>query len=181
MSSDHVSLTERARFAGSWRKLFDDIRRGEGGKTSATLESQVEERLEREVGLFSLAKFHVEKLGRGYAELTFPYSPTVMRQGGTLHGGIIAFALDEASELAVRTQNMGVDQVTIEMKTNFLQAALNGPFHTVAKTIRSGRTISVAEAVLRDAKGKLCAKSIGTYYMVVQGQQKTKLPRAKFI
>lgn len=167
MSPDLVGLSERARVAGSWRNLFDDIRSEERKNTSATLESRVEEWLEHEVEFFSLAKFRVKKLDTGYAELTFPYTRKVARQGGTIHGGIIAFALDEASELAVRTQNRGIDQVTIEMKTNFLQPALNGPLKTVAKTIRSGRTISVAEAELKDAKGKLCAKSIGTYYIVM--------------
>jgi acyl-CoA thioesterase len=147
--------------AGGFKGLFELAK-----KNGLSPEKELETFLREESGLFALAGFSVEKLEDGYAELSFPYSHEVARHGGILHGGIITFALDNVGGCAVMTQNRGVDQVTLELKVNFLEPARESPFRAIGKVLREGRTISTAEAELRDRNGKLCAKGIATYFMI---------------
>jgi uncharacterized protein (TIGR00369 family) len=149
--------------AGGFKNLFGSLR-----ASGADLEGEVERFLKQESGLFALAGFSVVKISSGYAELRFETSPSVVRRGGMIHGGVISYALDTAGGLAVMTENTGVDQVTLELKVNFLEAALRSPFRAVGRTVRQGRTVSVAESELRDHDDKLCAKSLGTWYEIAR-------------
>jgi len=159
-----LSFDEVLKRAGGFKGLFAEIR-----SQGLNLEGELERFLESESGLFSIAKFSVKKLGDGYAELSFPFSPEVARHGGLVHGGIISFALDSAGGIAVMTDNDGIDQVTLELKINFLEPARKEPFTAKGSVLRHGRTTSVAEAELRDGDGKLCAKALGTWYMMHRG------------
>ena len=80
-----------------------------------------------------------------------------------VHGGVITLALDNACGLAVMTVNQGKNQVTMELKVNFLEKLTDGPFQVIGKVIRSGRTAIVAEGEIRDSNGGLCAKGMGTW------------------
>jgi uncharacterized protein (TIGR00369 family) len=156
-----LSFEDLLKRSGGFKGLFAKIR-GDG----ASVEKELETFLKNESGLFSLANFSISKVGDGYAELTFPYSQTIARHGGMVHGGIILFALDNAGGIAVMTENTGIDQVTLELKINFLEPAIKQPFTAKGFVIRHGRTTSVAEAELRDVDDKLCAKALGTWYTI---------------
>ena len=154
---------------------FDKILQSEGGfqglfakyrSQGLSVEKEVEKFLKAESGLFSIARFTVAKVGDGYAELTFPFSQEVARHGGMVHGGIISFALDNVGGIAVMTKNSGIDQVTLELKINFLEPLKKEPYTVKGEVLRHGRITSVAEAELRDGDGKLCAKALGTWYMI---------------
>jgi uncharacterized protein (TIGR00369 family) len=156
-----MSFEEMLLNAGGFKGLFELVRRN-----GQDLEDEVEQFLKRESGLFSLAGFSVVKLASGYSELKFETSQTVVRRGGMIHGGVISYALDTAGGLAVMSENTGTDQVTLELKINFLEPALKSPFRVIGRTVRQGRTVSVAESEVRDSEGKLCAKSLGTWYQI---------------
>jgi uncharacterized protein (TIGR00369 family) len=154
---------------------FEDMLRNEGGfkglfarvrSQGLSVETELENFLKAESGLFSIAKFSVKKVGDGYAELSFPFSQEIARHGGIVHGGIISFALDNVGGIAVMTNNTGVDQVTLELKINFLEPLRNEPYTAIGEVIRHGRLTSVAEAEVRDGEGKLCAKALGTWYTI---------------
>ena len=147
--------------AGGFKGLFDLLK-----KNGMNLEGEVGKFLAQESGLFSIAKFAVKKLEAGHAELTFPYSHEVARHGGMVHGGIISFALDTAGGLAIMPTNEGIDQVTLELKINFLEPLKKEPYRIVGKMLRRGRTIATAEAEALDGDGHLCAKALGTWYMI---------------
>jgi acyl-coenzyme A thioesterase PaaI-like protein len=43
----------------------------------------------------------------------------------------------------------------------------DGPFRAQGRVIRNGRTTVVAEAEIRDSKGVLCARGIGTWLVLL--------------
>ena len=104
--------------------------------------------------------------GEGYSRIEFPKSPKIMRWGGIVNGGVIMTAIDLAIGLAVMTVNEGYNQYTAELKINFLQPLKEGPFTSIGKVIRKGRTLVVGEAEVLDSQGKLCAKGLGTWFIV---------------
>jgi acyl-CoA thioesterase len=156
-----MSFEEMLKISGGFKGLFAKIR-SEG----ISLETELERFLKSESGFFSLANISVKKVGDGFAELSFPFSQVIARHGGMVHGGITSFALDNVGGIAVMSNNTGIDQVTLELKINFLEPLRTEPFTAKGFVIRHGRTTSVAEAELRDGSGILCAKALGTWYMI---------------
>jgi acyl-CoA thioesterase len=156
-----MSFEEMLRNSGGFKGLFAQIR-----SRGLSVEAELETFLRNESGLFSLARFSVKKVDDGYAEITFPFSKEVARHGGIVHGGIISFALDNVGGIAVMTNNTGIDQVTLELKINFLEPLKVEPFTAKGFVLRHGRITTVAEAEMRDGDGKLCAKALGTWYTI---------------
>jgi len=158
-----MSFREIIDKAGSFKALIDDLK-----ARGADVEEQVQQAFEND-RIFRYIGFGVEKVESGSVQLSFPMSKNSTRWGGIIHGGVVMTALDNACGLAVMTVNPGKDQVTMELKVNFLEQLENGPFHVLGKVIRSGRTTIVAEGEVRDSKGVLCAKGIGTWLVLKSG------------
>ena len=110
------------------------------------------------------AKIILLELGRAIIEI--PYKQEITRRGNVLHGGIIMTAIDIAGGLATLTVNDGIDQVTQELKINFLEPMYKGPFRVEGKVIRKGSTIVVAQIEFRDADGKLGAIALGSWFIL---------------
>jgi uncharacterized protein (TIGR00369 family) len=160
------SFDELLASSGGFKGVFASIR-----KSGQNLEKEVEGFLRGESGLFSLAQFSVKRLDTGVAEISFPFSETVARHGGIVHGGIISFALDTVGGLACMANNPGVDQVTIALTINFLKPLKKEPFRALGKELRSGRTTAVAEAEMRDGDDELCAVALGTWYKILKPRE----------
>ncbi|WP_127572171.1 PaaI family thioesterase [Georgenia faecalis] len=78
------------------------------------------------------------------------------------HGGILAALLDLAADWClVATQ--GAPAPTIDFTTHFLRAAGPGDLVVVARPVKLGRSLTVAEAEVLDAAGKRVAVGRGTY------------------
>ena len=146
---------------GSFKRLFELAR-----NNGINVERQVELAFSAENKLFERAGFKVVRVDDGYAEMTFPLSEDVKRRGNIVHGGIIMFAMDNTGGLAVMTRNEGNDQVTVELKANFLEPLRKSPFRAVGRVVRAGRNIAVAEVDVFDSEGKLCAKGTGTWLYI---------------
>lgn len=108
--------------------------------------------------------YRVTELSQGRACAEFDMSPNVQRIGGVLHGGVIMAALDETMGLAALTLNDGVDQVTVELKVNFLSPGVKGPFRVCGWVVRRGRRVVAVQGEVRDADGGLVAIALGTWY-----------------
>lgn len=147
--------------AGSFRNMFSAAR-----KRGLDVEREVQKAMGIDSELFRIVGYTVENVGDGEVALSFPFGPAVARRGGMVHGGVIMYTLDNVCGLAVMTVNSGADQLTMELKVNFLEPLEKGPFTATGRVVRAGRTIAVAEGEVRDAAGKLCAKSLGTWYMI---------------
>ena len=147
--------------AGSFRNLFALAKKG-----GVDIEAEMQKAMAWDSELYRTIGYKVGKVGRGKAELRFPYSRAITRRGGMVHGGIVMFTLDNVCGVAVMTVNPGVDQMTMELKTNFLEPLRKGPFTATGRVVRAGNTVAVAEGEIRDADGRLCAKGLGTWYML---------------
>ncbi|HUK79496.1 MAG TPA: PaaI family thioesterase [Nitrososphaerales archaeon] len=154
------SIVDRA---GSFRALFESLK-----ESGADVEKEVQQAFEHD-RIFRHIDFTVDKVESGSVQLSFPLSDRVTRWGGMVHGGVIMTAIDNACGLAVMTVNPGKDQVTMELKVNFLDQLTDGPFRVHGKVIRKGRTAIVAEGEIRDSKGILCAKGLGTWLVLNSG------------
>jgi acyl-CoA thioesterase len=158
-----LSLDDLISRYGGFKQLFDEVR------SQGHLEEQIGKVFAEESPLFGIAGFKIRKVTSGYCEIDFDYSEKISRRGRMVHGGMISYALDTAGGLAVMTENSGIDQVTLELKINFLEQAKRSPFAVTGKVLRQGRNVAVAESELKDAQGKLCAKSLGTWYLIRKG------------
>ena len=87
---------------------------------------------------------------------------------GSLHGGVIAMALDiSMGHLIKRT--IGRPGITLEMKTQYLRPALAGTVRCEGRFLRRGRSINYIESRMTDADGKLLAVATSTWQLLADG------------
>ncbi len=146
--------------AGSFKALFDSSK-----AAGADVEGQVQQAFEND-GIFRYVGLKVDRVDSGSVQLSFPMGEKVTRWGGMVHGGVVMTALDNACGLAAMTVNPGINQVTMELKVNFLEPLTDGPFRVMGHVIRAGKTAIVAEGEIRDSRDVLCAKGIGTWLVM---------------
>ena len=156
-----MSLDQLLKEAGSFSNVFK-LARARGLNVEETMQGA----MNVDGGLFRTVGCTVRKVGEGTAELGFGFGEAIERRGGMVHGGIVMYTLDNVCGIAVMTVNPGVDQLTSELKVNFLESLRNGPFVATGRVLRVGRSTAVAEGEIRDAGGALCAKGMGTWHLV---------------
>lgn len=86
-------------------------------------------------------------LSPGKIEFQFPYNERWTQQHGFIHAGIISTVMDSAcgyAAFSLMPKDAAV--LSVEFKSNFLAPAAGEQFRIVSLVIRSGRTITVAEA-----------------------------------
>jgi len=158
-----MSFDDLLREVGSFRELFVL-----GRKQGVDIEAEVERAMAVDSDLFTIVGFKVVKVRSGRVELSFPYSRAVTRRGGMVHGGIVMYSLDNACGIAAMTVNPGTDQLTLELNVSFLRPLKKGPFRAIGKVVRAGNSVIVVEGEVRDAEEELCAKSLGSWFIVRQ-------------
>jgi len=83
--------------------------------------------------------------------------------GGLIHGGALMSLADSTGALcAFLNLPEGTSTTTIESKTNFLRGVREGHVEAVSRPLHAGRTVIVVETELRDAAGRLVAKTTQT-------------------
>jgi uncharacterized protein (TIGR00369 family) len=93
---------------------------------------------------------------KGVVEIRLPYREEFLRHDGSdwLHGGVVSALVDIAGDYAVITETApGVP--TIDMRVDYLSPARRGDLTALARTVRVGRTVSVADVEIRDSMGTL--------------------------
>jgi uncharacterized protein (TIGR00369 family) len=113
---------------------------------------------------------HVIEAENGHAKLMLPESERVLRHGGIVNGGAICTLMDAAGGTATATVNQGKNQVTIEIKVNFLEPVKKGDMYCTANVVRAGKNIVVVEMSLTDSNGLLCARGIGTWMVLYENR-----------
>lgn len=101
---------------------------------------------------------------KGLVEIRLPYREEFLRHDGSdwLHGGVISALADIAGDYAVITETAsGVP--TIDMRVDYLRPARRGDLTALGKTVRVGRTVSVADIEIRDSAGTLVAVGRACY------------------
>lgn len=91
-----------------------------------------------------------------------PPSLARTREGGLVHGGAVATALDVAACFAAIAQT-GHDCSTVDLRTDFLRPALDQGFEVVGTLRRAGRRLAWADARLHTVEGRLLATATGVF------------------
>lgn len=121
---------------------------------------------EQNESLYSYIGIKITKLEKGYCQLSLPYSEKITRAGNVVHGGIMMTAVDYAGGITSMTVNDGMDQVTQEVKINFLAPMSKGPFRIEGRVIKPGRTAVIIEIKFFDSEDKLGVIALGTWYII---------------
>lgn len=103
-----------------------------------------------------------------------------MQPFGIVHGGVLATLIDTATFWAVFMripQDAGL--VNIDLKLNYLKPVADGRLTAEGRAIRSGKSISYAEARVLDSAGELVAHGTSTL-MTLPGKG-LKMKAAKFL
>jgi uncharacterized protein (TIGR00369 family) len=72
------------------------------------------------------------------------------------HGGVISALIDIAGDYAVASK-LGRGVPTIDLRVDYLRPARRGELRAIARAVKVGRSIGVADVELRDAKGAVVA------------------------
>ena len=83
---------------------------------------------------------------------------------GSLHGGVIAFALDVSMGHLIK-HTVGRPGITLEMKTQYLRPATAGRVRCEGRFLRRGRTIACLESRMSGDDGKLLAMATSTWQL----------------
>ena len=96
--------------------------------------------------------------------MSLDWAPGLCTANGILHGGVL-MALADSAGGACAFLNLPLDAIgtsTIESKTNFLGAVRGGTVTATSTPLHRGGTTIVVETAVRDASGKLIAKTTQT-------------------
>jgi acyl-CoA thioesterase len=112
---------------------------------------------------FFLAKFF--QLDIKYGEETciveFPVEEYMYNPQGSLHGGVISFALDVSMGHLCK-KFLGT-ALTLEMKTQYLRGTTSGLVNCEAKFLKKGKKIIYVESRMTNEEGKLLATGTATW------------------
>lgn len=102
----------------------------------------------------------------GVVEILLPFREEFLRQDNSdwLHGGVLSALIDIAGDYAIVTKS-GVGVPTVDLRVDYLRPARRGDLVAIARTVRVGRTIGVADVEVRDTRGVLIAVGRGVYAM----------------
>jgi uncharacterized protein (TIGR00369 family) len=94
----------------------------------------------------------------GVVEMRLPWRDELGRADGSdwFHGGVLSALIDIAGDYAIAAK-LGRGVPTIDLRVDYLRPARRGELRAVARALKVGRTIGVADVELRDAAGALVA------------------------
>lgn len=107
--------------------------------------------------------FRLISVGLDEARVELRVEENHLQPLGTVHGGVLATLIDTATYWAVflaLPEEAGL--VNIDLKLNYLRPVTGGMLITDGRCLRAGRTISYAEAHVRDGDGRLVAHGTST-------------------
>jgi uncharacterized protein (TIGR00369 family) len=108
--------------------------------------------------------FRVQSIGEGTCTIAVPFQFTYERPDGLISGPVFMAAADVTMWLAIMTQTGIIDRlVTVEMKTNFLNAARAEDVTCTATVLKLGRRLIFGTAECTNGAGKLMTHHTVTY------------------
>ncbi|RAJ77568.1 uncharacterized protein (TIGR00369 family) [Chitinophaga dinghuensis] len=91
----------------------------------------------------------ISAIGHGYMEISLDPQDFLLRTSGIFHGGVLAAMADTAAGYAAGTVHVNdASFLTVEFKINYLNQAKGTQLITRAKLLKSGFTLTVAQADL---------------------------------
>ena len=100
----------------------------------------------------------------GLVEICMPFRDEFLREDGSdwLHGGILSALIDIAGDYAVYSKTGG-DVPTVDLRVDYLRGAKRGRLTAIARTVKVGRRVSVADVEIKDEQGQVVAVGRGVY------------------
>ncbi len=111
----------------------------------------------------------LEELKEGYARFTLRIRPEFLQGAGVLQGGLsVAFADEAAAHAAMTVLNPGEGITTIELNNSFLSMVSGGTITAEATVFKRGKSLIIADAIVRDEKGKDISRSTITLMVLTE-------------
>lgn len=112
---------------------------------------------------FQLLSMKLKGLEWGISHLEAPVEQKHMQPYGMVHGGVCASLIDAACFWAAWTTVEGnAGLTTVELKVNYLAPISEGTLMAEGKSIKTGRTLCLSEATVRNQKGTIIAHGTST-------------------
>jgi len=114
------------------------------------------------------------------ADIELETGPQHLQPYGIVHGGVLATLIDTATFWAAFMripEDAGL--VNIDLKLNYLKPIINGRLKAEGRAIRSGNSISYAEARVLDTDGELIAHGTSTLMTLPDKGLKIKVRKFK--
>lgn len=109
--------------------------------------------------------FRIQSVDAGSIVVRIPWRPEMIGipDPPTLHGGVLAAAIDFAAANAIATL-LGQATPTIDLRIDYHAVARQGDLLVRGRVIRLGKTLGSAEAEVHDAAGRLVASGRGSFF-----------------
>jgi uncharacterized protein (TIGR00369 family) len=100
----------------------------------------------------------------GLVEIGMPFREEFLRDDDSdwLHGGVLSALIDIAGDYAVYSKTGG-DVPTVDLRIDYLRPAKRGRVTAIARTVKVGRRVSVADVEVKDEQGQVVAVGRGVY------------------
>ncbi len=100
----------------------------------------------------------------GLVEISMPFREEFLRDDGSdwLHGGLVSALIDIAGDYAVYSKTGG-DVPTVDLRIDYLRPAKRGCLTAIARTVKVGRRVSVADIEVKDEQSQVVAVGRGVY------------------
>jgi uncharacterized protein (TIGR00369 family) len=144
---------------------------------SARLQEFMQRESRGEIRYWSTLGMKLVDAGSGWARVRLPFDPGLANGAGVMHGGAVFTAADAATGVAA----MGLlapdeSLATIEMKINFIRPVSDSGIVAEAAIVHKGRRTAVGEASVKDAAGRLVAKTLATYAILRETRTSEERP-----
>jgi uncharacterized protein (TIGR00369 family) len=108
----------------------------------------------------------------GVVEMRLPWRDELGRADDSdwYHGGVISALIDIAGDYAIASK-LGRGVPTIDLRVDYLRPARRGELRALARAVKVGRTVGVADVELRDANGAVVAVGRCAYSTVDAGDR----------
>ena len=104
---------------------------------------------------------------RGWARIGFEAGSALLNPAGFVQGGILTAMLDDTMGPALWFMTSGkAFPVTIDANTSFFASTKPGPLVGEGQVLQLGETVAFLQGELRDAKGRLIARSTASARVV---------------
>jgi uncharacterized protein (TIGR00369 family) len=112
----------------------------------------------------------LDRIERGYAELSVKIRPEMCNPFGNIHGGMMSLVIDEAIGWAVVSLEAESHYTSVTLNLDFLYAAATGTRITAkARVIRQGKKVINTEVHVYNESGILLSKASSN--LVVTGMK----------
>ena len=115
---------------------------------------------------FELLSMKVRELGACYSKIAIDMQKKHCNPFGMIHGGVYSSMIDAAAYLSVYCEiDENVGYTTLDLSVDFLSNIREGEIIVEGKSIKTGKSVCLAEATAKDARGKLLAH--GTSKLII--------------